>query len=303
MSPKSIIGLTEHLKSLYKKVAEKLQGSDRRQFMAEVVKGLGIGGQTVAERELGWNRRTIRKGRKELESGEAIIDRFSDRGRKRSEAKLPNLIEDIKSIVDPVSQTDPSCKSTKLYTRITAAEVRLQLIKQKNYKDEELPSAETIRRRLNELGYTLKRVVKAKPIKEIPETAAIFEQVGAMNEQADKDPNLLRISMDAKVAIKVGENLQLAYYPPYHSKYHPIERCFGWLEQHWNGSLLDTVDTVLNFAQTLTFKGQNPIVTLVNQVYATGVKLTTAAMTELEQHLHRHPSLPKWFVEIFPQPD
>lgn len=53
MSPKSIIGLTEHLKSLYKKVAEKLQGSDRRQFMAEVVKGLGIGGQTVAERELG----------------------------------------------------------------------------------------------------------------------------------------------------------------------------------------------------------------------------------------------------------
>ena len=76
MSPKSIIGLTEHLKSLYKKVAEKLQGSDRRQFMAEVVKGLGIGGQTVAERELGWNRRTIRKGRKELESGEAIIDRF-----------------------------------------------------------------------------------------------------------------------------------------------------------------------------------------------------------------------------------
>lgn len=188
-----------------------------------------------------------------------------------------------------------------LYKKV--AEVRLQLIKQKNYKDEELPSAETIRRRLNELGYTLKRVVKAKPIKEIPETAAIFEQVGAMNEQADKDPNLLRISMDAKVAIKVGENLQLAYYPPYHSKYHPIERCFGWLEQHWNGSLLDTVDTVLNFAQTLTFKGQNPIVTLVNQVYATGVKLTTAAMTELEQHLHRHPSLPKWFVEIFPQPD
>jgi hypothetical protein len=53
MSPKSIIGLTEHLKSLYKKGAEKLKGSDRRQFMAEVVKGLGIGGQTVAERELG----------------------------------------------------------------------------------------------------------------------------------------------------------------------------------------------------------------------------------------------------------
>jgi transposase len=63
-------------------------------------------------------------------------------------------------------------------------------------------------------------------------------------------------------------NLQLAYYPPYHSKYNPIERCFGWLEQHWNGSLLDTVETVLNFAQTLTFKGKNPVVNLVDKLYS-----------------------------------
>jgi hypothetical protein len=56
MRPKSIIELTENLKSLYIKTAKKLKGSDRRQFMAEVVKGLGIGGQTLVERELGWNR-------------------------------------------------------------------------------------------------------------------------------------------------------------------------------------------------------------------------------------------------------
>ena len=62
------------LKSLYIKTAQKLKGSDRRQFMAEVVKGLGIGGQTLAERELGWNRRTIRKGMQELNSGQAIED-------------------------------------------------------------------------------------------------------------------------------------------------------------------------------------------------------------------------------------
>jgi hypothetical protein len=94
-------------------------------------------------------------------------------------------------------------------------------------------------------------------------------------------------------------NLQLAYYPPYHSKYNPIERCFGWLEQHWNGSLLDTVETVLNFARTLTFKGKNPVVTLVEKVYATGVKLTTEAMAEIETQIHRLPHLKKWFVEIF----
>jgi len=404
MRPKSIIQLTENLKSLYIKTAKKLKGSDRRQFMAEVVKGLGIGGQTLVERELGWNRRTIRKGMQELESGQPIIDGFDRSGRKGAEVKLPNLLKDIKSLVDPQSQTDPSFKSTRLYTPMTASEVRRQLIAQCGYTDEELPSSETIRRKLNDLGYTLKRVLKTKPIKKIPETKAIFEQVKQINTKADHDPHTLRISIDAKVAVKVGEfdrggttrmptvsldhdfptettltpygifipeynelflffvtskltadcivdlleswwqtvkhrfthiqklvinqdngpenhsrrtqfmkrivdfsrssqlNLQLAYYPPYHSKYNPIERCFGWLEQHWNGSLLDTVETVLNFAQTLTFKGKNPVVNLVDKVYSTGVKLSTLAMAELETQIHRLPNLKKWFVEIFTTP-
>ena len=69
MSPEALIQLTDSLKCLYIKTAQKLKGSDRRQFMAEVVKGLGEGGQTLAERELGWNRRTIRKGMQELEHG------------------------------------------------------------------------------------------------------------------------------------------------------------------------------------------------------------------------------------------
>jgi len=92
--------------------------------------------------------------------------------------------------------------------------------------------------------------------------------------------------------------IQLAYYPPYHSKYNEVERTFGWLEQHWNGSLLDTVETVLKFAQTLEFKGQRPVVKLVTQVYKTGVKLSQKAMNELEKKFHRLPGLEKWFVEI-----
>ena len=70
----------------------------------------------------------------------------------------------------------------------------------------ELPSEETIRRRLNELGYTLKRVAKTKPIKKIPETKAIEEQLHQINQQADAEPNTLRISIDAKVAVKMGES-------------------------------------------------------------------------------------------------
>ena len=205
MSLKSIMKLTEHAKSLYIETAKKLKGTDRRQFMASVVKGLGIGGQMLAERELGWNRRTIRKGMKELKSGEPIIDGFKRSGRKRVETKLPNLLKDIKSLVDPHSQTDPSFKSTRLYTRMTANEVRRQLIEQFGYSDEELPTGETIRRRLNDLGYTLKRVLKTKPLKKIPETSAIFEQLGQINTEADNNPNTLRISIDAKASIKIGE--------------------------------------------------------------------------------------------------
>jgi Rhodopirellula transposase DDE domain len=59
---------------------------------------------------------------------------------------------------------------------------------------------------------------------------------------------------------------------------------------------------VLNFAQTLTFKGKNPVVTLVEKVYSTGVKLTTSAMEELETQIHHLPNLKKWFVEIFAKP-
>lgn len=205
MPPKSIIELTDSLKSLYIKTARKLSGSDRRQFMAEVVRELGRGGATIAERELGWNRRTIRKGMKELEYGMSIADAFRLRGRKPIEHRLPNLLEDICSIVEPQSQTAPSFNSTRLSTRLSATQVRRQLIEVKGYTDEELPSAEVIRQRLNQLGYCLKRVAKTKPIKKIPETEAIFQQLGDINQQADNDPETLRISMDAKAGIKIGE--------------------------------------------------------------------------------------------------
>ena len=106
-------------------------------------------------------------------------------------------------------------------------------------------------------------------------------------------------------------NLRLAYYPPYHSKYNPIERVWGILEHHWNGAILDDINTVLKFAQTMTWKGVSPVVKLVNQVYPTGVKLTQKAMAALETQLHRltnvevqgeRVNLGQWFVDILHQP-
>lgn len=54
---------------------------------------------------MGWNRRTIRKGMTELISGQAIEDGYQRSGRKRVEAKLSHLIEDIRALVDPEFRT------------------------------------------------------------------------------------------------------------------------------------------------------------------------------------------------------
>jgi len=93
-------------------------------------------------------------------------------------------------------------------------------------------------------------------------------------------------------------SVRLAYYPPYHSKYNPVERCWGILENHWNGALLDSIDAVLHFATSMTWKGEHPVVELVTTTYQTGVKLTKEAMEVLETQLTRCPELPKWFVDI-----
>jgi hypothetical protein len=159
------VELTEELKTTYQATAKQLRGHERRIFMARIVKSLGRGGQRQAMRELGWCRDTIRKGMKELESGVAIQDNYSARGRKKAEEKLPNLLRDIREIVDGASQTDPTFQSTRLYCRLSAAEVRRQMIAQKGYSDEALPSEETIRVKLNDLGYKLRAVQKSRPQK------------------------------------------------------------------------------------------------------------------------------------------
>lgn len=101
-------------------------------------------------------------------------------------------------------------------------------------------------------------------------------------------------------------NIRLAYYPPYHSKYNPIERTWAVLENYWNGSILDEVETALNFAQNMTWNGKHPVVKLVTQTYQTGVKLTKEAMLKIEKQIQRltnsthekFPNLGKWFIDI-----
>src|SRR5262245_2722590 len=84
--------------------------------------------------------------------------------------------------------------------------------------------------------------------------------------------------------------VRFAYYPPYHSKYNPIERGWGSLENHWNGALLDSIEAVLALTRPRTWNGVHPVGELVTTTYQTGVKLTKEAMDGVEAQLQRLPS-------------
>jgi hypothetical protein len=160
-----MIELAEGIKTALIQTAESLRGVDRRLFMARTVQSLGEGGQRHAEAEFGWNRVTIRKGMHELTSGITCCDAFSLRGRFRAEEHLPNLLIDIKDIVTSQSQADPRFRTLRLYTRLTAEEVRRQLLAQKGYRDDQLPTTRTIRSKLNDLGFHPTKVLKCLPKK------------------------------------------------------------------------------------------------------------------------------------------
>ncbi|WP_394698371.1 ISAzo13 family transposase [uncultured Desulfobacter sp.] len=387
------------LKLFLNDTRSNLKGSERRKFMANVVRLMGKGGQRRAEKELGWDRKTIQKGTKELDSGFDCIDNFSGRGRKPVEEKLPNLLDDIKDIIEPTSQCDPTFRTTQLYSPLTGVEVLRRLREDKKYSPEQLPTVQTIRYKLNQLGYRLKKVAKTKPPKKIAETDAIFSYVKTANQVADSTEGVIRISIDTKANVKVGpfsrggysrqkvkacdhdykpdtilkpfgiflpahdesyiyftesnatadfmvdcledlwpmlktrfkphtiainadngpENnsrrsqfmkrlvnfairhevsICLIYYPPYHSKYNPVERLWGILENHWKGQLLDSVDKVVGLARTMTYNGIHPVAKLITKIYEKGVKIGEKAMERLEEMIERIRGIEKWAVDI-----
>jgi hypothetical protein len=94
--------------------------------------------------------------------------------------------------------------------------------------------------------------------------------------------------------------IELVYYPPYHSKYNPVERCWGVLEVYWNGSLLPSEEAVLGFARGMTYAGKHPFVYRVSQEYSKGVRRSKQEMKEVEKRLARSADLPKWHVTVVP---
>jgi Rhodopirellula transposase DDE domain len=94
--------------------------------------------------------------------------------------------------------------------------------------------------------------------------------------------------------------IHLIYYPPYHSKYNPIERVWGILENHWSGTLLTSLGVAMKWASTMTWKGRHPEVAHLDREYIKGVKVPKAVMEQVKAHVERSPTLPKWDVTITP---
>ncbi len=157
------------LKHFLHETAGTLKGYAKRLFMARTVRDFFDGVPYRAEQELGWNRATIDKGLHELRSGFECVDgRRGMTGRKPVEVHLPHLLDDIRDLLDSQSQTDARFRTDRLYTRMSVAEVRKQLHKKKGYRVEELPSEETLRCKINMLGYRPARVQKTQVKKRFP---------------------------------------------------------------------------------------------------------------------------------------
>ena len=142
-------------------------GPARRRYMADTVATLDLG-QRQAQALFGWGRDTLRKALHERRTGLTCQDATSCRGRKPIEYHLPGLLDAIKDIVKDHVQTDPTFRTTRCYCRLTAPEVRRQLIERKGYTDDQLPSLQTITTKLNALGFRLTRVRKCRPQKKYP---------------------------------------------------------------------------------------------------------------------------------------
>jgi transposase len=194
----------ERTDALIRSGARRLTGYQRRAFQAEVAIELCGGNARQAERRFGWGRETVQTGLHERRTGLRCVEDFEARGRQRVEDRDQRLAEDIREIVEPHSYADPSLKSSRRYSNLSAAEVRQALIK-KGHPEAGLPAERTMRDILNRMNFRLKRLQKGKPLKKTEQTDAIFANVQAVRERSRDEPGTLEISMDTKAKVALGD--------------------------------------------------------------------------------------------------
>jgi len=208
---------------------------------------------------------------KELETGIICVDNYRARGRKKKEELLPNLEADIKSLVEMYSQADPKFQSTLAFTKIGDRAVREPL--KADDHDRELIAVLVPLGILDVSGERLS-IYFGQSAKTSDFVADCLELWWQENQAIYPGLEELVIDLDGGAATRSNRTqfikrmvefarktqwqIRLIYYPPYHSKYNPIERCWAVLENYWNGAILDSIDAALNWASNMTWKGIKP---------------------------------------------
>jgi hypothetical protein len=104
------------------------------------------------------------------------------------------------------------------------------------------------------------------------------------------------------LAIELGIDIRVAHYPPYTSKYNPIEhRLFPHLTRVCQGVIFDSVDTLkVLMAKATTAKGLKVFTTVIETVYETGKQATDELKANIQ--LDFDPLLPKWNYTALAKP-
>jgi len=142
-------------------IVARVPWPERRLAMAEVTQRLLDGKPRVAEYVFGWSRKTVAVGLDELRTGITCVNDLSQRRKPKTEEKYPELVEDIRVLLEPHSQAESHLRTTLAYTNVTAKAVRAALL-EKGWPEEKLPKTRTISNILNRMDYRLRRVAKTK---------------------------------------------------------------------------------------------------------------------------------------------
>lgn len=398
------MSISEKLEKNHKNQIENIKNEKNHKSKIKQIGALvlDVGGRCInaISKALGHSRAFISKCRDIVKNNLEIVSNKDKSGRKSITIKYPNLKNDIDSIVDKYSSTDPKFKSEKRYVRLTIKEIRNELITNYGYPNNFI-SKTTLGELLNKMGYNLKKVQKSKPLKKIEETDKIFENVNERKQKALENDRCVLISIDTKDKVLIGPfsrngtnrtlveacdheltndclipfgildiktskpyfynfknkptsnamvdciedfwkteyqntsynqlsilldngpdnsgtrtaflkelvnlsnkyniSIELIYYPPYHSKYNPIERLWARLENIWNGFLLETTEICLKFMDNLTWKGNKSLTKYITKKYEKGITIDKKEMRHLEKYfITRNPVISKYSLIISP---
>ena len=157
--------------------AAQMSGAKRRAFQAEMAEQYCGGNPRQAERVFGWKRTAVEVGMAERRTGVTCVGgQAAFSGRKRWEARHPQVAEALRVLAEAQAQQDPTFRTQLAYTRLTA-KAAIAALRAQGFRKRDLPAPSTMAGILNRLGFRLRKVLKAKPQKKIAQTDAIFENL------------------------------------------------------------------------------------------------------------------------------